>query len=107
MFTEVLAKIRKIGLASLSINNVGVENLLLNPISIYPVPSSNWIFVDADNEFFINKTVIVTDILGKTKIKSRLNKKNYIDLPNGVYILLIENSNGFVELKEKIIVARN
>ena len=59
MFTEVLAKIRKIGLASLSINNVGVENLLLNPISIYPVPASNWIFVDADNEFFINKTWIV------------------------------------------------
>jgi hypothetical protein len=91
----------------LSINNVGIENLLLNPISIYPVPASNWIFVDADNEFFIDKTITITDILGKTKVKSRLNKKNYIDLPTGVYILLIENANGIVELKEKIIVTRN
>ena len=36
-----------------------------------------------------------------------MGHSNGFILPNGVYILLIENSNGFVELKEKIIVARN
>lgn len=76
-------------------------NLKLKP-SIFPVPANDVLHVDLKNETLTSAKIKITDVLGNEVLTQEIDadETNYIypmdvnSLKNGIYMLVIEQSNG-------------
>ncbi len=82
--------------------NVGIDEMKVSSIFIYPNPASEYITIDAGN--LIIKSIVIKDMSGK---QLSLLKANFIDLKSytsGLYIIKIETDKG--TLFKKLIINR-
>lgn len=93
------------GIKHTAINNISSETIPC----VYPNPASSYIFIDGKNI----KQVTITDMHGKEALKQCFNTSeqqyqvNLHEIPNGLYILSIQNYDNYVRLSKLSIVSQH
>jgi hypothetical protein len=83
----------------------GVNNSKLSSMSIYPNPASNQLYIDNKNNITIQQLQLLS-IEGKEIFKTKnisTDKIDVSDLPEGLYLLRLQTSEGMVQKKVSIV----
>ncbi len=82
---------------------VGIEEPLLDEITIYPNPAENDVTIDLGTNDLKNAVIEIVDLLGKSVYKETIVQKttqlNISDFSNGIYLIKFSNDNGTVTNK--------
>ena len=88
----------------INITIIGINEVIINNINIYPNPVKDMLFIDLNNSNLINSEISITDIPGNIVINNKIDKLNYsIDLSKlnkGMYFININNVNTYKFVKE-------
>jgi hypothetical protein len=87
---------------SLSSNLIDIENLLKSTIIVYPIPASNKISVETNNQ--TTAEIILFNSLGQHVKSNHTKNGNLIvidvsELSNGIYFLKISSGDGYINRK--------
>ena len=83
------------GVRLLNANGVGLNELALKGVKVYPNPSTG--IVNVSNDLNVSNTIIVTDLTGKVVASKVASSATTIDLSNagtGIYLVEVSNANG-------------
>ncbi len=89
-------------LVTVSINNL-VENKDINKLNIYPNPASDIVIIENAE----NSKISIINMLGQVVFSQTLNnnniKLNVSQIPNGTYLIRVENNNEVITKKLNVI----
>jgi hypothetical protein len=93
--------------SSCSINNVGIEELGVNPITIYPNPTDNYVTVNLPINYTSGILQII-DLQGRVVKTETLSSKSQTlatgNLPGGVYQVIIGSKNSILGRQKLVVV---
>jgi hypothetical protein len=91
-------------------SNLGIDNLLVDDLNIYPNPTNDYITIDAGNlSSTIDYRIKIEDVHGQEVFQSAINQKQfYVDLSkwsgNGLYFVhLIDPQNNIVTVRKIVL----
>ncbi|HRD38503.1 MAG TPA: FG-GAP-like repeat-containing protein [Bacteroidia bacterium] len=89
----------------LNCNTIGIEEKVNSDIfTLYPNPNTGILYFSLENIDLIMSQVIISNCLGQKVFESEYKTElNISSLPNGIYILKLENSQGQIAAKRLVV----